>query len=147
MEEILSVFVLIAADQLSKVWAIHAGVAVLNTGIALSLFQGSSMALLLAVAGIVLVAYLYRDTAQKRSVTPADYLAFTLVLAGGLSNLIDRFLYAGVVDFIHLWIIPTFNLADAMISTGIVLLIGLALYYEYLSNGADNRRRSGRQAT
>ncbi|MBN2267472.1 MAG: signal peptidase II [Candidatus Babeliaceae bacterium] len=52
-----------------------------------------------------------------------------LVLAGALSNLLDRFLYPGVIDFIGLhwgkvtW--PLFNIADIAILAGAsIMLIG-----------------------
>ncbi len=54
----------------------------------------------------------------------------TLVLAGAIGNLIDRFVYGGVIDFLdfHLgryhW--PAFNVADISITIGTILLaIGL----------------------
>jgi signal peptidase II len=57
---------------------------------------------------------------------PADrpsplYLA--IALAGIWSNLIDRFSFGCVIDFIDLKFWPLFNLADAMIVTGAILLI------------------------
>lgn len=50
----------------------------------------------------------------------------TLVIAGSLSNLFDRIVYRGVVDFIELsagsysW--PLFNVADMAIVAGVVLM-------------------------
>ena len=47
----------------------------------------------------------------------------TLVLAGALSNFVDRILYGGVIDFIDFyissWHWPTFNFADMFIFVGI----------------------------
>lgn len=54
-------------------------------------------------------------------------LALSLVLAGALGNVIDRFLFGAVVDFLDFhafgyhW--PAFNVADSAISVGAVLLI------------------------
>jgi signal peptidase II len=51
----------------------------------------------------------------------------TLVLTGALSNLIDRFIYGGVVDFIDLhyaslyW--PTFNIADIYVVIGVIGIV------------------------
>jgi signal peptidase II len=46
-----------------------------------------------------------------------------LVIAGALSNVVDRFSYGAVVDFIecsaHGWFFPTFNIADALIFIGV----------------------------
>jgi signal peptidase II len=54
-------------------------------------------------------------------------LALSLVLAGAIGNLIDRSIYGYVIDFFHLfyknWHYPAFNVADAAICIGAVLLI------------------------
>lgn len=54
-----------------------------------------------------------------------------LILAGALSNLIDRFLYNGVIDFIvcDLGIIvwPTFNLADVFIIVGVLVMLAMGI--------------------
>lgn len=48
---------------------------------------------------------------------------FLLIIIGSTSNLIDRFLYGGVIDFIKIWNFPVFNLADAYITISIILYI------------------------
>lgn len=51
----------------------------------------------------------------------------SLILAGSLSNIIDRFVYGGVVDFIELsygnWIWPSFNIADMAIVLGVLIML------------------------
>jgi lipoprotein signal peptidase len=49
--------------------------------------------------------------------------SLVLVLAGGVSNIIDRLIYNGVVDFVSLWQFPVFNLADVFISLGAIWLV------------------------
>jgi signal peptidase II len=55
-------------------------------------------------------------------------VALSLVLGGALGNLLDRvfrspgFLRGGVVDFVHIGAWPTFNVADASITIGAVLI-------------------------
>lgn len=48
---------------------------------------------------------------------------FFLILLGGYSNLIDRFSYNFVVDYIDLQIWPIFNIADILIVVGVMILI------------------------
>jgi len=50
-------------------------------------------------------------------------LPVVLILSGAVSNLFDRIYLGGVVDYIDLKIWPSFNLADALIFTGSVLLV------------------------
>lgn len=50
-------------------------------------------------------------------------LSLSLVLAGTLSNILDRLIYGGVVDFINFHIWPAFNLADIYIALGILLYL------------------------
>lgn len=53
--------------------------------------------------------------------------AFAMVVGGALGNVIDRFAYGAVVDFLafhvdrHYW--PAFNLADAAICLGVGLML------------------------
>lgn len=59
-------------------------------------------------------------------------LPLALIIGGALGNLIDR-LYAGkVTDFVLVyfghWAYPAFNVADACITVGAVLLIALSLF-------------------
>ena len=46
-----------------------------------------------------------------------------MILVAGISNLLDRVLYNGVIDFIAVGSFPVFNLADAVISCGVIYLI------------------------
>lgn len=50
-------------------------------------------------------------------------LLLAIASAGILSNLIDRFIFGCVIDFIDLRVWPMFNLADVMIFIGIALLV------------------------
>ena len=62
---------------------------------------------------------------------PADEIltavSLSLILGGAIGNLIDRILLGHVVDYIQVWLgsvaFPAFNIADAAISVGAVLLI------------------------
>jgi signal peptidase II len=49
-----------------------------------------------------------------------------LLYAGGLSNILDRFTYGGVVDYFywHHWFeFAIFNIADVMIDLAVVIII------------------------
>jgi len=92
-----------------------------NTGSAFSLLTG--WAPLLVVVALVLVGVL--AVLAWRTRRPGVALALGLVLGGALGNLTDRLVrshHGAVVDFIDFRFWPTFNLADASIVIGLVLL-------------------------
>jgi len=54
-------------------------------------------------------------------------ISLSLILGGAIGNLIDRVYLGHVIDYIQIWLgaypFPAFNIADAAISVGAVLLI------------------------
>jgi len=94
------------------------------------------LVLLIAVA-IGVIAYLYIRNINTSSLWYK--LIFGLIIGGALSNLIDRVRHGGyVVDFISFNIpqlnfhFAIFNLADAAISVGVVLLFITLLFESVL---------------
>lgn len=92
-----------------------------NTGIAFSLFSGSTgvIAVLTLIAigviAIVLVAY-----AGQHRLVP---IGGGLLLGGSIGNLIDRISRDGVTDFIAIGPWPPFNVADMAVTFGAILLV------------------------
>ena len=80
---------------------------------------GIGTAIVLAIIGWRLA----RGTFTERG----TQIAFTLLLGGGIANLIDRIARGSVVDFLNLGIGPVrtgiFNVADVAISAGAVYLL------------------------
>ena len=125
----------VLVDQLTKWWAVGrldtGPIHVIwtldlelsrNTGSAFSLFQGDA-AVLVVIAVIlvsVLLVLVYRSPSFSRATV------FGLIIGGAVGNLSDRLFrgdHGAVVDFIdfHFW--PTFNVADACIVVGCLLLV------------------------
>jgi len=104
-----------------------------NTGAAFSMFDtnGPILIALIAVAVIVIV-YLYLRMFNSGSLLYK--LVFGLIIGGATGNLLDRFLHGSVVDFVWFQIpqigfsFAIFNLADASISVGVVLLFATLLF-------------------
>ena len=91
-----------------------------NRGIAFGLLDGRSVVLtvLTAAALALLVVYF-----ALHSTRPVLWLATGLLLGGALGNLVDRVRDDAVTDFIDLPLWPAFNLADAAITIGVVVLL------------------------
>lgn len=88
-----------------------------NTGALFGLFQGFNwLFILISLLVVVLVFYYYNRY---------DYLhyAFAVLLGGVVGNLVDRILLGHVIDFLGIWIWPTFNFADFFIVVAVVLIL------------------------
>ena len=95
-----------------------------NYGAAFSLFENERIFLIIAslvVIGFVIYYFKYKNL----------QLGLSLVLAGAISNLIDRIFRGYIVDFINVGIWPVFNLAD-MYNVAGVLMVTLLLRKESL---------------
>ena len=133
---VIAAAVLAGIDQLIKAWTtanlmpvgtmpLIPGVVELryslNQGMAFSMLWGKQ-GLLIAATSVALVAvtvYLF----WKRPPL-AERIAWTMVLGGGVGNLIDRIAAGQVVDYINLQFVDfaIFNFADICVTCGIALL-------------------------
>jgi signal peptidase II len=123
-----------------------------NNGAAFSLFANNVVLVLLIAMAIGVIAYLY-----IRNINTAGLwykLIFGLIIGGALSNLIDRVRHGGyVVDFISFNIpqfnfhFAIFNLADAAISVGVVLLFVTLLFGSVLKPEKAVKRTEAVQET
>lgn len=102
-----------------------------NRDVAFSAFRHASFApssTLLFGLGVVAIAALLAAWWRRRvAASTAEHLAFGLIVAGALGNVIDRAARGFVVDFIHVTHWPIFNVADAAIVAGVALHVGLGL--------------------
>ncbi|GCE28992.1 lipoprotein signal peptidase [Dictyobacter alpinus] len=107
-----------------------------NSGAAFGMLSGGNGSILLAVliaAAIVVVGVIY---VRMLNTGPLAYkIVFGLILGGAVGNLIDRIVHSGyVVDFVSFRIpeinyyFAIFNVADACISVGVLLLFIMVLF-------------------
>ncbi len=123
------VFGLILIDQVTKLifWSrdfLIGGLhfhPVKNSGLGFGFDFGLLPNIIILAASMVYFIYTYfRYDRQLGFVT---HVGFALILAGALSNIIDR-LYLGYVrDFLDLGLGFTFNLADVMIVLGLIMIL------------------------
>ena len=107
-----------------------------NSGCAFSLLEGKNP--LLILIAIVMLYILIRLIKEYKS-TLINVMAFGLLFGGILGNLFDRVLFGHVRDFIKLTFIdfPIFNLADAFITIGVVVLT-FNTFFERDKNGSNS---------
>ena len=97
-----------------------------NTGSAFGLFPDQTLFLIVGSfvgIGVLLLVYGSHPTSG-----PLLRLSLGMQLGGALGNLVDRVRMGHVTDFIELGFWPVFNLADASIVTGIIILAWLFLF-------------------
>ena len=144
----------IVLDQVTKEWiraalGLHESIPVWescfhvtyvkNTGAAWGMFSGQNL-VLIALAAAMLVAM----TWFRRRIFPRGMLgrlAYGLLAGGIAGNLLDRLRLDFVTDYLDFhvggWHWPAFNVADAAITLGVMLFMGLTLW---------NDIRAGRKA-
>jgi len=100
----------------------HGGVFGMLQGMG-GIFAAISIALLIGVS-----AYLWFSPAIRRY----EYICFGFIVGGGASNILDRFVYGSVIDFIDIQQIPywnyIFNTADVMVHVGIWPLLFFSFF-------------------
>lgn len=107
-----------------------------NSGAIFGLFRDSAPLFALASLAVVGLIVWYELRSGHHLVVS---VALGLLLGGALGNLVDRLRWGYVVDFVDIGIGDlrwyTFNVADAAVSTALVLLVFLALWPEARSGG------------
>lgn len=151
---VLLAVAIVVADQLSKTWAVNElsdGRIIdviwtlqfklgFNSGMAFS--QGEGIGPIIGVIALVAVVVLLISLRKTGSVLSS--LGVALVCGGAAGNVIDRlfrgegWLRGAVVDFIDLQWWPVFNIADAAITVGAVLLLISTFIAEFRGSRNDS---------
>ena len=151
---LLIVIFLVGLDQLTKTWALRnltdknlfiPGTQIgfsltTNSGSAFSMFQSSTF-LLTMFASLITVGVaigIYKSNGKL------VVISLSLILAGALGNLADRYFrepgggLGHVIDFIKFQSFPTFNIADSCVVIGAMLLV----YSSFRSNKVENNEHA-----
>lgn len=93
----------------------------LNPGIAFSVPLGGPLLTLLLIGMVVILLVWFFRAFKRRQLQILLFLSS--VLLGAYSNILDRLLYSGVVDYLRIGPLPVINIADLMIVIGVVGLV------------------------
>ena len=95
-----------------------------NYGVAFSMFAFLQEYLKFIQIAIMVGGIIY--LILNKDVFSLYYIPVSLLLAGGISNILDRFIHGGVVDYVY-WHcgfdFAIFNLADVLIDIAVVLIL------------------------
>ena len=156
---ILFIFLFAAADQITKLFVIYYFeidvdrlnstilfpineylnfYVIWNKGFAFGLFQNDinlvNNIYMILILIVIIILCIYAIQINRK----AYYFSFSLIIGGAIGNLIDRFSYTAVLDFIDLhynnfhWYV--FNIADITITAGCILTIILEIFFKEKEN-------------
>ena len=102
-----------------------------NTGSAFSSFSGQRV-LLLTVTGIAMAVCIFLLVRYALRGRPLLFWSLTMIIGGGIGNMIDRIFHSGaVVDYLDLQLFrfAVFNFADCFVTVGTALLFVYILFF------------------
>jgi len=91
------------------------------------LAYGENSKFIIIGLNIILISALIYYLIKKSSTFSIINFAISMIIGGGISNLIDRIFRGSVIDYIDInyWIkYPVFNIADIFIVIGVIIVIG-----------------------
>lgn len=145
---IISIIVLVIIDQLLKILILKVGNKTLIEGIlslnitenkngTYGINSNSTITYVLTNLVVIVIAYKF-ITSQNQFVDKKTKIFLTLIIAGGISNSIDRIFREYVVEFVNIIKLPIFNLADIYILIGWVSMV--AIFTVFTAHEIKNRR-------
>lgn len=150
-----SIFILVAVvlDQVIKYWVemelpFQEAVRVVpyfalyrtwNEGVAFSFLSGMSGWAIVGMRLLIIafILWWWRNAGQAAALM---HLGFAMIVAGAIGNIIDRFIYGHVIDYVlfhtETWSFAVFNLADSLITVGAVI-VGFSELFLHRSGTKD----------
>lgn len=110
-----------------------------NTGAAFSSFEGQrvlliGLPLVLIAAGLV---FLWKSRDRSRMLL----FSASMIIGGGIGNLIDRIMLGYVVDMFDFRVFPIFNVADSFVTVGCILLAVYILFFMDRQGPSDSKEK------
>lgn len=107
-----------------------------NTGTAFSMFEGNKWITVVLTSLLILACIVFVFREARSGSKPVSVL-LTFVIAGGVSNLIDRLTLGYVTDMISCWSFAVFNVADICVTCGCALTVLYILYEMKHEEGSE----------
>lgn len=98
-----------------------------NTGMAFGFNSGNTKNIFLTIFVLAIVLTFVKNQIER--IDMKTTIVIGMVLGGAVSNLVDRIFRKGIIDFIKIYKIPTFNVADIAIVIGWILIIIFLIDY------------------
>lgn len=129
MKYVFSALSVIVLDQVSKYLVLRSSFQALtsNGSMAFDVSAKGLEAYLMLLVILILTTILALGKIEKRY-----YFGLSLIIGGGIGNLIDRLIHHSVIDFIHTGLIPTFNVADFSITAGTLIVLFWLFFFKKL---------------
>ena len=123
-----------------------------NPGVSLGMFAATSPEMrwgLVAVTSLIAVVVAVWMTREKLL---ADILGLAMILGGALGNIVDRYQLGYVIDYADFHIgdfrpFFIFNLADAAITIGVVIILVRAFFFSEDTGDADDSEPASNDTT
>ena len=125
---------IMCVDQAIKYLFTHGGLSVkgewidlvliYNRGVAFSMF--AFLGEYLKIIQLALIVGIFGYLIGERAMLARFSVELGIILGAGASNVLDRFIHGGVVDYVfwHKWFnFAVFNFADVMINWGVVIIL------------------------
>lgn len=136
---------LLIADQVSKLWArttlpgnpiivwedVFSFRLIYNTGASFGIFQNKTLGLtIFSIVGMLAIGVFYFFLPKTKKMR-AMRLTLSMILAGGIGNIIDRIAFGKVTDMFSFDLInfPVFNVADIGVTCGAIVMCILWIFY------------------
>jgi len=139
---LISILILVIFDQVTKLLVVNnlssgSDINIINNFLKFSYVENTGAAfgilnnniIFLIGVSLLLIFYIIREI--KNNENKLYVFSMSIILSGALGNLIDRIFRGYVVDFISFTIfdveMPLFNIADMLITFGVIILLFLII--------------------